>query len=143
MISAHFACSVLAEFFLKDDPVSVMLALFLLDMMMINCGYPVHLAVSKRDFLNKLVYRFPPSPSFRLDKAHEHVLYLIQKWSMSLCEHSPHKLDFGNIRLMHSLLRSRGFPLPSEIPADEIKAILITHDMVHRFFLLDKSQSQS
>lgn len=90
---------------------------------MVNCGYPVHLALSKRDFLNKLVYRFPPNPQHDLDQTHHLTLQLLQKWCIALCEKSKHKGDFGNIRLMHSLLKSRGFPFPRIDPA-EINAII-------------------
>lgn len=38
-------------------------------MLVINCGYPMRLAISKRDLLNKLVYRFPPTPQVRERRA--------------------------------------------------------------------------
>lgn len=94
-----------------------------LDALVVNCGYPVHLALSKKDLLNKLVYRFPPSSDHQLDQAHSFTLQLLQKWCIALCEKSKHRADFGNIRLMHSLLKSRGFPFPRIDPVD-VNAII-------------------
>ena len=91
--------------------------------MTINCGYPVHLAITKRPFLNKLVYRFPPGPNYALDATHESILRLLQKWVVALCERSPHRNDFGNIRLMYSLLKSKGFTFPS-VDESEIGAVV-------------------
>ena len=90
---------------------------------MAECGYPVHLAVSKRDLLNKFAYRFPPNATYPLDQAHQYALYLLNKWCIALCEQSKHREDFGNIRLMHSLLKSRGFPFPP-IEREDITSIL-------------------
>lgn len=59
---AHLACTEVSNYFKVEDEIQCLLALFLLDMLVINCGYPVHLSISKREFLNKLMYRFPPGP---------------------------------------------------------------------------------
>lgn len=45
----------------REQVREVMLAISLLDHLVINCGYPIHLLVSKRDFMNAFVYRFPPN----------------------------------------------------------------------------------
>lgn len=112
-----------------EDAQQVHLALCLLDLLVINCGYPMHLAVSRREFLNKLVYRFPPNAFHDpLDKCHHIILTLLKKWTVALSERSKHHGDFGNIRLMASLLRAKGFPSP-EVREAEIDAI-IAHERV-------------
>lgn len=95
----------------------------ILDTLVVNCGYPVQLAISKRDFLNKLVFRFPPGPNYQMDQTHEYILRLIGKWSEALCKRSKHRGDFGNIRLMYSLLKSKGFHFPP-LQESEINAII-------------------
>lgn len=60
-----------------------------------------------------------------MDKTHEHILHLLQKWCIALCERSKHCADFGNIRLMHSLLKCRGFTFP-KVEESEIDALLTT-----------------
>lgn len=53
---------------LVNDPSTMQcfLALSLLDLLMVNCGYPVRFYVSKKDYLNKLVFRFPGQPNVSL-----------------------------------------------------------------------------
>lgn len=58
-----------------------------------------------------------------MDKTHEQILYLVHKWCRALCEQSKYRLDFGNIRLMHSLLKSKHFRFP-HVDAAEIQAII-------------------
>jgi hypothetical protein len=82
-------------------------------MLVINCGYPMYLAVSKRDFLNKLMYRFPPGPQYATDRTHEFILTMLGKWCVALCQRSQWGKEFGNIQLMHSLLKNRGFQFPT------------------------------
>jgi hypothetical protein len=114
---------------MSEDAQQVHLALCLLDLLVINCGYPMHLAVSRREFLNKLVYRFPPNAFHDpLDKCHHIILALLKKWTVALSERSRHHGDFGNIRLMASLLRAKGFPSP-DVRDAEIDAI-IAHERV-------------
>lgn len=98
------------------------LALSLLDSVVINCGYPAHLMVSKKDFLNRLVYRFPPQPDDTLDRCHYLIMSLIKKWSEALCQRSRYRDDFGNIRMMLALLKAKGFPVP-EVEPSAIDAI--------------------
>lgn len=43
-----------------------LLALSLLDICVKNCGYPFHLQVASKEFLNELVRRFPANPPVRL-----------------------------------------------------------------------------
>jgi ADP-ribosylation factor-binding protein GGA len=35
----------------------------LLDIMVKNCGYPMHLIISSKEFLNELVRKFPERPT--------------------------------------------------------------------------------
>lgn len=52
---------------------------------------------------------------------------LLKKWSVALCERSRHGADFGNIRLMLALLKSRSFPIPEVEPA-AIDALLASEN---------------
>lgn len=58
-----------------------------------------------------------------MDKTHEFTLMLVKKWCVALCEKSRHCKDFGNVRLMYSLLKGKGFDFPHVSPS-EINAIV-------------------
>ena len=73
-----------------------------------NCGYPFHLQVSTKEFLNELVRRFPERPPTFPPPAMAKVLGLIHEWKMTLCVHSKHKEDLVHIRDMHRLLSFKG-----------------------------------
>lgn len=67
-----------------------------------------------------------------MDQTHEFILGLLQKWVVALCERSKHNGDFGNIRLMYSLLKSKGFRFPT-IEELEIQAIISDENDVKNF----------
>ncbi|KAE8267222.1 hypothetical protein A4X09_0g5124 [Tilletia walkeri] len=95
------------------NPNIAMLALHLLDILVKNCGYPFHLQVSTKEFLNELVKRFPerpppfPSPTMR------RILELIHEWKVTICATSKHKDDLVHIRDMHRLLTYKGYRFPN------------------------------
>lgn len=117
----------------------LIICLQLLDCLMVNCGYPVRFLMTRKENLNRLVERFPPSPSvnlqhrpliplhlhvqFQLDHAMKRTLKLINKWKLSLSDKSRHRHDFSNIVLMHDLLASKSFLFPP-ISSEEIDAIV-------------------
>lgn len=80
----------------------------MLDTLVKNCGYPFHLQISTKEFLNELVRRFPERPPTFPPPAMAKVLGLIHQWKMTLCVHSKHKEDLVHIRDMHRLLSFKG-----------------------------------
>ncbi|KAK4057491.1 ARF-binding protein [Microbotryomycetes sp. JL221] len=89
-----------------------MLALHLLDILVKNCGYPFHLQISTKDFLNELVRRFPERPPTFHPPPMAKILELIHEWKNTLCVHSKHKEDLVHIRDMHRLLGYKGYRFP-------------------------------
>ncbi|KAG5518341.1 hypothetical protein PMAC_003138 [Pneumocystis sp. 'macacae'] len=89
-----------------------MLALSLLDICVKNCGYRFHLQVSTKEFLNKLVRRFPERPPYRLSRIQTRILQIIAEWNQTLCLTSRYKEDLMNIRDMHRLLLFKGYIFP-------------------------------
>ncbi|KDE04802.1 hypothetical protein MVLG_04766 [Microbotryum lychnidis-dioicae p1A1 Lamole] len=89
-----------------------MLALHLLDILVKNCGYPFHLQISTKDFLNELVRRFPERPPVFAPPPMAKILQLVHEWKNTLCVHSKHKEDFVHIRDMHRLLSYKGYRFP-------------------------------
>ncbi|ORY88230.1 VHS domain-domain-containing protein [Leucosporidium creatinivorum] len=89
-----------------------MLALHLLDILVKNCGYPFHLQISTKDFLNELVRRFPERPPTFPPPPMAKILELIHEWKNTLCVHSKHKEDLVHIRDMHRLLSYKGYRFP-------------------------------
>ncbi|KAL8278964.1 hypothetical protein RQP46_008633 [Phenoliferia psychrophenolica] len=85
-----------------------MLALHLLDILVKNCGYPFHLQISTKDFLNELVRRFPERPPTFPPPPMAKILELVHEWKNTLCVHSKHKEDLVHIRDMHRLLSYKG-----------------------------------
>lgn len=89
-----------------------LLALHLLDICVKNCGYPFHLQISTKEFLNELVRRFPERPPIRASRVQQKILEAIEEWRGTICETSKYKDDFGFIRDMHRLLSYKGYTFP-------------------------------
>lgn len=89
-----------------------LLALSLLDICVKNCGYPFHLQIATKEFLNELVRRFPERPPLRPSRIQHRVLELIEEWRQTICQTSRYKEDLGFIRDMHRLLLYKGYSFP-------------------------------
>lgn len=91
------------------NPHIAMLALALLDTLVQSCGYPFHLQISTKEFLNELVRRFPERPPPFPGPVMSRILELIHGWKEGICSESRWKEDLGNIRDMHRLLTFKGY----------------------------------
>jgi ADP-ribosylation factor-binding protein GGA len=91
----------------RNPRVSI-LALALLDTLVKTCGYPFHLQISTKEFLNELVRRFPERPPPFPGPVMSRILGLIHEWKEGICKESRWKEDLGNIRDMHRLLSFKG-----------------------------------
>ncbi|OXV05441.1 hypothetical protein Egran_06791 [Elaphomyces granulatus] len=89
-----------------------LLALALLDICVKNCGYPFHLQISTKEFLNELVRRFPERPPLRSSRVQHRILESIEEWRQTICQTSRYKEDLGHIRDMHRLLLYKGYNFP-------------------------------
>ncbi|UZJ56883.1 hypothetical protein CBS101457_006203 [Exobasidium rhododendri] len=90
-----------------------MLALQLLDILVKNCGYPFHLQIATKEFLNELVKRFPERPPVFPSPIQTKILELIQEWKVTICMTSKHREDLAHIRDMHRLLGYKGYRFPN------------------------------
>ncbi|KAF9233569.1 hypothetical protein BU15DRAFT_53692 [Melanogaster broomeanus] len=91
------------------NPHIAILALSLLDTLVQSCGYPLHLQIATKDFLNELVRRFPERPPPFPGPVMSRILDLIHGWKEGICAESRWKEDLGNIRDMHRLLTFKGY----------------------------------
>ncbi|PSN62469.1 ADP-ribosylation factor-binding protein-like protein GGA1 [Corynespora cassiicola Philippines] len=89
-----------------------LLALNLLDICVKNCGYPFHLQISTKEFLNELVRRFPERPPVHPSRVQNRILELIEEWRQTICQTSRYKEDLGFVRDMHRLLSYKGYMFP-------------------------------
>ncbi|MCJ1410096.1 hypothetical protein MMC19_004181 [Ptychographa xylographoides] len=94
------------------NPNVSLLALTLLDICVKNCGYPFHLQISTKEFLNELVRRFPERPPLRPTRVQLKILEAIEEWRQTICQTSRYKEDLGFIRDMHRLLSYKGYMFP-------------------------------
>lgn len=94
------------------DPTVALLSLSLLDHCVKNCGYPFHLQISTKEFLNELVRRFPSQPPLGYNPVESRILELLEQWEFALCQKSRHKDDFKHIIEMKKLLKFRGYRFP-------------------------------
>lgn len=94
------------------NPNVSLLAISLLDICVKNCGYPFHLQISTKEFLNELVRRFPERPPIRPSRVQMRILEAIEEWRMTICQTSRYKEDLGFIRDMHRLLSYKGYMFP-------------------------------
>ncbi|KAI1359269.1 ADP-ribosylation factor-binding protein GGA2 [Xylaria arbuscula] len=99
-----------------------LLALGLLDICVKNCGYPFHLQIAAKEFLNELVRRFPERPPFRYTRVQSKILEAIEEWRSTICETSRYKEDLGFIRDMHRLLSYKGYHFP-EVRRDDVAVL--------------------
>ncbi|SJX61081.1 related to GGA2-Arf-binding protein [Sporisorium reilianum f. sp. reilianum] len=90
-----------------------MLGLALLDILVKNCGYPLHLQVATKEFLNEMVKRFPERPPVFPSPVQSKILELIHEWKLTLCITSKHREDLVHIRDMHRLLTYKGYRFPN------------------------------
>ena len=91
------------------NPHIAILALALLDTLVQSCGYPFHLQISTKEFLNELVRRFPERPPPFPGPVMSRILDLINGWREGICSESRWKEDLGNIRDMYRLLTFKGY----------------------------------
>lgn len=94
------------------NPITSLLAIALLDMLVKNCGYPFHLQIATKEFLNELVRRFPERPPPRPSRVQFRILELLEQWKQTLCTTSRYKDDMGYVRDMHRLLHYKGYDFP-------------------------------
>ncbi|KAF9465395.1 VHS domain-containing protein [Collybia nuda] len=91
------------------NPHIAILALALLDTLVQSCGYPFHLQISTKEFLNELVRRFPERPPPFPGPVMSRILDLVNGWKEGICAESRWREDLGNIRDMHRLLTFKGY----------------------------------
>ncbi|THH14860.1 hypothetical protein EW146_g5542 [Bondarzewia mesenterica] len=114
------AAMLLARLVNHRNPHIAILSLALLDTLAQNCGYPFHLQISTKEFLNELVRRFPERPPPFPGPVMSRILELINTWKEGICAESRWKEDLGNIRDMHRLLTFKGYrfrELPRAAPS--------------------------
>ncbi|KAI5955671.1 GGA2 [Candida jiufengensis] len=106
----------------QKDPQTSELAIALLDNLVKNCGYPFHLQISRKEFLNELVKRFPERPTLRYSRVQRLILAQIEEWYQTICRTSKYKEDFGYIKDMHRLLTNKGYIFP-EVKVEDIAVL--------------------
>ncbi|KAH8823480.1 VHS domain-containing protein [Flagelloscypha sp. PMI_526] len=116
------AALLLAKLSNHRNPHISILALALLDTLVQSCGYPFHLQVSTKEFLNELVRRFPERPPPFPGPVMSRILELINTWKEGICVESRWKEDLGNIRDMHRLLIFKGYRFRTEPGASRQRA---------------------
>ncbi|KIY35458.1 VHS domain-containing protein [Cryptococcus gattii E566] len=107
--SAREATTALLPHINSRNPNEALLALNVLDYLVKHCGYPIHLQISTKEFLNELVRRFPERPPMVIGRVMGKILDLIHEWKNTLCATSKYKEDLVHIRDMHRLLSYKGY----------------------------------
>ncbi|KAF9531401.1 VHS domain-containing protein [Crepidotus variabilis] len=110
------------------NPHIAILSLALLDTLVQSCGYPFHLQISTKEFLNELVRRFPERPPPFPGPVMSRILELIHGWKEGMCSDSRWKEDLGNIRDMHRLLTFKGYRF-RDIPRANNAAVSATANL--------------
>ncbi|CAK7915586.1 ADP-ribosylation factor-binding protein Gga2p [[Candida] anglica] len=133
------AAIAVAKLISQRDPQTSELAVALLDNLVKNCGYPFQLQVSRKEFLNELVKRFPERPPPRYSRVQRLVLAQIEEWHQTICRTSKYKEDFGYIRDMHRLLSHKGYVFP-EVKVEDV-AVLNPSDNLQSLEELQKEEA--
>jgi hypothetical protein len=116
------ASMLIARYANHRNPHIAILALSLLDTLVQSCGYPFHLQISTKEFLNELVRRFPERPPPFPGPVMSRILDLIHGWRESICVTSRWKDDLVNIRDMHRLLTFKGYRFREVPRRDNLEA---------------------
>lgn len=95
--------------------------------------------ISRKEFLNELVKRFPERPPLRYTRVHRLILAQIEEWYQTICRTSKYKDDFGYIRDMHRLLANKGYIFP-EVKLEDA-AVLNPSDNLQSLEDLQKEES--
>lgn len=90
------------------NPHVAVLAVALLRTLVQTVGYPMHLQIATKEFLNELVRRFPERPPPFPGPVMSRILEIIHEWRETICKDSRWKEDLGNVRDMHRLLTFKG-----------------------------------
>lgn len=120
------------------DTHTAVFALALLDVLVKNCGYPVHLQISRKEFLNELVKRFPERPPMRYSKVQRLVLTALEEWYQTICKTASYKEDLGYIRDLHRLLKYKGYSFPKI--QEEHLAVMRPNDQLKSASEIQKEQ---
>ncbi|GBE84339.1 Probable ADP-ribosylation factor-binding protein [Sparassis crispa] len=126
------AAMLIARLVNHRNPHIAMLSLALLETLVQSCGYPFHLQISTKEFLNELVRRFPERPPPFPGPVMSRILDLINDWKEGICTESRWKEDLGNIRDMHRLLTFKGYrfrPHPRQPPIASASNIKSAHEL--------------
>lgn len=106
------AAVAIAKLVNSRTPQTSILAMGLLDICVKNCGYPFQLQISRKEFLNELVRKFPERPPYTYTRTQMLILEAIEEWRETICKTSRYKEDLGYIRDMHRLLSFKGYVFP-------------------------------
>ncbi|CAI5757596.1 unnamed protein product [Candida verbasci] len=120
--TARDAAIAVVKLISQRDPQTSELALSLLDNLVKNCGYPFHLQISRKEFLNELVKRFPERPPMRISRNQRQILLYLEEWYQTICKNSKYKDDFKYIKDMHRLLSNKGYIFP-EVKIEDISVL--------------------
>ncbi|KAG8935579.1 hypothetical protein FRC02_007507 [Tulasnella sp. 418] len=107
--TARDAAMAVVQYINHRNPHVAILAISLLQTLVQHVGYPMHLQVSTKEFLNELVRRFPERPPPFPGPVMSRILETIHLWRETICKDSRWKEDLGNIRDMHRLLSFKGY----------------------------------
>ena len=107
--SPREAAMAIARIVNNRNPHISLLALSLLETLVAQCGYPFHLQIATKEFLNEIVRRFPERPPPFPGPVMTRILELIKTWMQTICAESRWKEDLGNIRDMYRLLTFKGY----------------------------------
>lgn len=123
----------------QRDPQTAELALHLLDNLVKNCGFPFQLQISRKEFLNELVKKFPERPTLRYSRVQRMILAQIEEWYQTICKTSKYKEEFGYIRDMHRLLANKGYVFP-EVKLEDV-AVLNPSDTIKSLEEIQKEEA--
>jgi len=125
----------------NGDTQAAVFALSLLDVLVKNCGYSIHLQISRKEFLNDLVKRFPEQPPLRYSKVQQMILEAIEEWYQTICKHASYKDDLQYINDMHKLLKYKGYTFPKV--GSENLAVLRPNDQLRTPSELQEEQERA
>ncbi|KAJ9087276.1 ARF-binding protein, variant 2 [Entomophthora muscae] len=112
----HEVSNYLVQLINFREPKVSLLALYLLDTCIRNCGYAFHLQIARKEFLNELVKKFPEQPPAFPNSVQIKILEFINEWKLGLASQARYKKDFRKINELHNILVFKGYKFPTAKP---------------------------
>lgn len=113
-------------------------AIRLLDLLVKNCGYPIHLHISRKGFLQVISNQFPALSQGQANSMNSYssvqleLLMELNLWYHTICQWTPYKHELVYIKHLYNRIVDRGYHFP---PLDDEELLVLKPRPVNMILL--------